>query len=600
MCGISGYNWPEKVKAEEMNRIKRFRGPDDSGIYTDKNITLAHTRLSIIDLSNAGHQPMSNEDGTIWITYNGEIYNASEIRKDLEVKGHIFKSRSDTEVIIHAYEQYGDDCLHKFNGMWAFCIYDINKKELFISRDRFGIKPLFYYLKNGTFIFSSMISAILSQGIRTSPNIEAVMKFLAFRLVAYDNATLFQDIHSLEPGHKIKFNLEKKSIEIKKWYKLESREGVSPEKIRELFEQSVSYRTVSDVPVGSCLSGGLDSSAIVCALSKVLENKVDTYSYVIPGHRLDETKYINEIGKITGSKQHFVSIDEDIFLDDFEDFTESQEEPVCGLAVYVQYLVMRLAHENGAKVLLDGQGGDEIFAGYNYYPSYYFCELLRKLKIFTLAGESFISTLNSKELFPVEYFMFLLLPDNLKKYFFRNVQNKWVNFDCLMKSSEAPLDPRWERLSLDEILRLTLFSTAIPHLLRWEDKNAMRWSVETRLPFLDPALVEAAYSLPAETKLKSGRTKVLFREQVADLVPSMVLNRKDKLGFETPDVEFFRKKKIADYCKDIIYSEDFKKQPFWNWRSIEKQYSEFLKGRNNRAKDVMQWISLGVWLKKFF
>jgi asparagine synthase (glutamine-hydrolysing) len=256
---------------------------------------------------------------------------------------------------------------------------------------------------------------------------------------------------------------------------------------------------------------------------------------------------------------------------------------------------MKLAHENGAKVLLDGQGGDEIFGGYIYYFSYYFHELLSQFNLFKLASEMFFSALYFKNRFPHEYFLFLLLPEKAQKLILLKRGSPWINPEILNTT-----DTRWKRMDLKECMKLTLESTSIPHLLTWEDKNAMRWSVETRIPFLDFNLVEATFSLPSNRLIKNGRTKIAFKEAVKNLLPEMIRNRKDKLGFETPDVEFFRKPKIVEFCKDIIYSDSFKERPYWNWKTLEKHYSDFLQGRNSKAQHVFQWIITELWLRRFF
>lgn len=600
MCGINGFSWEDISLITEMNQITKNRGPDDQGVYCDKLISLGHSRLSIIDLSDNGHQPMSNEDQSIWIVYNGEIYNFHTLRKDLVEKGHIFKSNTDTEVIVHAYEEYGLDCVKKFNGMWAFSIYDKRNNTIILSRDQFGIKPLYYYVDDEKIIFSSMISAILCHDISISPNERAIMEYLAHNLEDHTNHTFFTDIKKIPHDSILVYDLSKKRYSIHKWYYPTKRKDVDIHTIQESFVESIRLRTISDVPIGSCLSGGIDSSTIVSTLNTILSDRFNTYSLVVPGFLLDESKYIIEMGKNTNVQQFFTQISEKEFLQDFRDFVQAQEEPVTGLSPYAQYCVMKLAHQQKAKVLLDGQGGDEIFAGYDYYFAYYFYELLIGCKLFTLEREMRKYRKNFKGRYSQKMFAFLLLPEFLKYPFWKSFTASWINQEYLMETCNGEMDPRWRRMTLPESLSLTLYSTAIPHLLRWEDKNSMRWSIESRPPFLDINLVEAAMSLPSDKKIANGRTKVIFLEAIKDCLPPMIRDRTDKVGFAAPTDEFFRKKEIVDFCKEIIYSDRFKSRPYWNWKEVEKHYNRHLQGEINIGDTIWKWINLEIWLREFF
>lgn len=600
MCGINGFTWEEPKLIEKMNDVTHHRGPDDLGTYCQDGISLGHTRLSIIDLSDQGHQPMSNEDQTIWITYNGEIYNYQSIRTDLIDMGHQFKSNTDTEVVIHAYEEYGLDFVKFFNGMWSFCIFDKINNTLILSRDQFGIKPLYYYMDSESFIFSSMISAILLHNIKTAPNEHAIMEYLAHNLEDHDNYTFFVDIHKIPQDSLFIYHLKTKEHTTHRWYHHKNRKDVDAKIIRELFIESVRLRTISDVPIGSCLSGGIDSSAIVCTLNSILLSPFKTYSLISPGFSLDESEYVKEIGKVTNTNQFFTQITELDFLNDLVDFICAQEEPVTGMSPYAQYCVMKLAHQNQATVLLDGQGGDEIFAGYIYYFTYYFYELLKEWKILTLCKEILHYIANWKNIYPIKMLTFCMLPERLKYPIFKKMGPSWINYDLLEHTGNRCYDPRWRRMTLQEGLTLTLYSTAIPHLLRWEDKNSMRWSIESRPPFLDVNLVEAALSLPSEAKLSNGKTKIIFKEALYDILPRIIRERKDKIGFAAPVDEFFRKPAIIEYCSNIIYSEEFKSRHYWQWDEVENLYSQYLRGEINIGDTIWKWINLNTWLNHFF
>jgi asparagine synthase (glutamine-hydrolysing) len=600
MCGINGFTGNDPVLLKKMNSVTKNRGPDDEGEFYDTAVSLGHTRLSIIDLSPKGHQPMCNEDETIWLTFNGEIYNFSEIREDLKKAGHVFKSHTDSEVIIHAYEQYGLECLNRFNGMWAFCIYDKKKDLLILSRDRFGVKPLYYHVSGGKIIFSSMIAALRTHPIATKPDVSVIMEYLAFNLLNHDSRTFFTDIRSLEPGSCLQFNLRTKEVSIQKWYHLQPRRTVTVPELTQEFIRSVKTRTVADVPIGSCLSGGIDSSAIVCTLDTMINQPFFTYSLIFPGKKIDESRYMKEVGKHTRIQQQFTTLSRDNFLTDLPDFIRAQEEPTTGLSVYGQYCIMRLAYENKAKVLLDGQGGDEIFAGYEYYFSYYYYELLKKGRLLTLLKEMRSYRKNFKNYYAHRFFGFMLLPQKVQDSVYKRYLLPWLNFDLLRKSAANKNDPRCKRMTLHEALELTLLSTAIPHLLRYEDKNSMRWSIETRVPFLDFNLVETAMSIPTREKMQQGKTKIIFKEAIKSLIPAMILDRKDKIGFETPVDEFFRDPSIREFCTAVFSSEQFQSRPYWKGKEVQRLYTRHLEGTLNLGDTLWKWINLEIWLREFF
>jgi asparagine synthase (glutamine-hydrolysing) len=599
MCGINGFSWMDQDLIEKMNEVIKNRGPDDKGYYIDENVTLGNRRLAIIDLSELGHQPMTNEDNSIWITYNGEIYNYQEIREELIDKGHVFKSNSDTEVIIHGYEQYGLEIFKKLNGMWALCIYDKKQEKLILCRDQFGIKPLYYYIDNQGIIFSSMISAIICYKKDNRPNNLAIMEYLSHNLEDHDKYTFFEDIYRLETNKIMMYDLKKKSYTDTKWYELSQNGKIDTQDIKDTFIRSIKYRTISDVPVGSCLSGGIDSSAIVVILNDILKNNFYTFSFIAPGTRFDESKYIKEIGKKTNTSQFFTELDLNDFLREVEDFIVCQEEPVTGLSPFAQYRVMKLAHEHNLKVLLDGQGADEIFAGYIYYFSYYYYELLTSLKLYRLLKEMVLYIKNFKNIYPHKMFFFLLLPNKIKNMSW-NRSNDWINQNYIKSNKYNIIDPRWKKMKLRESLTLTLFSTAIPHLLRWEDKNSMRWSIESRPPFLDVSLVEKALSCTSEQQLNNGKTKVIFKSSIESYLPDLIKKRTDKIGFEVQVDDFFREESVNSFLEKIINSESFKRRPYWNWEKISKLYQQHQDKKKNIGDKIWKWINLELWLRYYF
>ena len=600
MCGINGFTWPDKNLVMMMCEKTRNRGPDDEGIFVDENVSLGHRRLSIIDLSPKGHQPMSSEEKTAWIVYNGEVYNFREIRQELETKGRRFDSRTDTEVILQSYLQWGTESFDRFNGMWAFAIYDKKNMEIILCRDRFGIKPLYYHIGPKGLVFSSMISGILCHNVQTAPNDRAIMQYLSFNLEQHTKETFFKNIYSLEPGCYLIWDLKTNTCKITKWYSPKIRENTSSEAVKEAFIESVRSQTVADVPIGSCLSGGLDSSSIVCVLNRFLEYPFFTFSFQAPNTPIDETKYILEVGRNTNTKQFFTQLSADDFLSEVGDFVTSLEEPVLSMSPYAQYRVMKLAHQQGAKVLLDGQGGDEIFAGYVYYFSYRYWGLFKQLHLLKLMREWYYYVRNFKNFFPIGMFGFMTLPKVIQRLVWKNVLNNWVNHDLLKELCGNEFDPRWDRISLAEALKLTLFSTAIPHLLFWEDKNSMRWSIESRVPFLDVHLVETALSQEPEAKLKDGRTKATYKEAVKDILPPLIYNRKDKIGFAAPAKELLKEPKVAEFCRDIFYSESFKNRPYWKWEKVLDKFYEHTEGSKNHERTIWKCLNLELWLRSFF
>ena len=599
MCGINGFNWPDYQLIQQMNQVTKNRGPDGEGVHVDHMVSLGHRRLAIIDLSEAGSQPMGNEDGTVWLVYNGEIYNFQELRQPLEKKGHVFKSATDSEVIIHSYEEYGIDCVRQFNGMWAFCIYDVKRQLLVLSRDRFGIKPLYYHVDGDRFIFCSMIAGILCHDIKTAPNDKAIMEYLAFNLGDQNEYTFFQNVNSLPGGAILEYDLISHKYDLRHWYRIEPQGSENAASIKAKFIESVRMHTVADVPIGSCLSGGVDSSAIVSVLSTIISN-FNTYSLVVPGGRFDETRYIEEVGRKTGTKQFFTTVNEDAFLEEVHDFVSAQEEPVTGLSTYAQYRVMKLANQQGAKVLLDGQGADELFAGYIYYFAYYYYELLTTLRFFRLLKEMALYLRNFRKVYSLAMFGFLLLPERAKMPLWRIFARKWLNHRMLADTCGIHGDPRWQAMTLDDGLRMTLLSTAIPHLLKWEDKNSMRWSIESRVPFLDVNLVEAAYSLSSDQKLRNGRTKLVFREALGGIVPLMIMQRKDKIGFAAPGDELFRQPKVVAFAREILDSQSFRSRPYWRWPSVQKIFEHHVRGSINAGDTIWKLVNVELWLRQFF
>jgi len=612
MCGINGFNWKDEELIKKMNERIRHRGPDDEGYYVDDNVSLGNVRLSIIDLSKAGHQPMCNETEDIWIVYNGEIYNYMELRKELEEKGHIFKSNTDTEVIIHSYEEWGTECVEKFNGMWAFAIYDKRKNILFLSRDRFGIKPLYYYIDDDKFIFSSEIKAILLHNIARAPNDEIIFDFLCFDLIDHTEYTFFKNIMRIMPGNNAIFDIENKKLKIWRYYNLKEKIDKmtkekkkfyidkEKEKFKHMLFTAVKRRLIADVPVGSCLSGGLDSSSIVCIMRKIdKDGQIKAFSLVFPGHKIDESKYQKVIVEKCNTMWHSTTFTANDLLNDLEDLIWTQEEPFGTLSIYGQYRVMKLAKENGMKVLLDGQGSDEILAGYHHFFGDYYYELLKDGKWKTLLEEVISYYKLHGNLKPLLYMFLKILPKNIiKKLWSKRIKYLKKEFISLI-SKRRTKDIMWDVSTLNKSLYLAEIYYSLPRLLRFEDKNAMRWSIESRVPFCDHEVVEYVLCLPSNFKIKKGKTKIILREAMRDILPKEIINRHDKIAFATPDKYLLRTPQGIELAKKIIYSESFKKRRYWNHDVIKKMFQQHIYGKKNYEKILWKVIILELWLRRY-
>lgn len=544
MCGISGIinKSKDRVKKEDIQKINDLishRGPDDEGFYFEKNFAFGHRRLSILDLSSDGHQPMHYLD-KYTITYNGEVYNYLEIKEELIKYGYKFSSQTDTEVIIASYDKWGEDCVHKFNGMWAFAIYDKEKEIIFCSRDRFGVKPFYYTEIDNKFVFGSEIKQLLEFYEERFVNKKILMDFLIIGYENHINETFFENIFKLQESHNLIYNLKNNSFKIKRYYDIKQTEinldeNSSVDLYKSKFMNSIELRLRSDVKVGTCLSGGLDSSSIAAIASSMYKKDSNEKFIAIHAksseHDSDESFFAKEVANSSNLDLKLIEPTKDEFINSIDDVIYTQEEPFGGPSIFMQYFVMKKAKETGCTVLLDGQGGDETLVGYErYYPSY-----LMSLCFFDLIKGFFNSSKNSKlskkQLFA--YFVYFTKAKiRIKRLQVKNsfIKAKYFNlasFDILEKNSK-------NYLNLFELQHQEIFYTQMPHLLRYEDRNSMRHSIETRLPFIDYTVVETALSIPNKYKIKDGWTKYILRRTIDKILPNNIVWRKNKFGFEAP------------------------------------------------------------------
>lgn len=605
MCGIAGIlNFDDcPVDEQQLKRMMaliKHRGPDDEGVFTDRNLGFGFVRLSIIDLTKAGHQPMQSPDGRYTIVFNGEVYNYIELREQLKSK-YRFVTHTDTEVILAAYQEWGEDCLHRFNGMFALVIYDRQERSIFGARDRFGVKPFYYHKSAQRFIFSSEIPALLSVlNHKASANNQAIFDYLAFNRTDQTEQTFFDGIVKLQHGHK--FSIKNNQFTIGKWYDLRQRkvEGIrSPEEFKELFSDSIRLRLRSDVPLGVTLSGGLDSSAITSTiLSEFNKKDLQTFSAIYGKHeRGDESSFI-DLYKPLVSRMHTVMPTAESLLRDKEAFVRAHAEPVPGTSVYAQYKVMELLSKH-VVVALDGQGADESLAGYPYFFGFYFKDLLKTGQLSRLTSEMFCYLKTHKSLFGLKTFIYFLLPNHLKTRL-RSTEHGYIHSDFINRYAKGNtiVSNLYDSESLSDAL-YNHFEYKLEHLLKWSDINSMRFSVETRSPFLDYILVEKILATPSDQKIRNGTSKYMLREAMKGVLSDTIRTRQDKVGFETPEHKWFREKGFQEFIRTLIHSESFKSRPYFNAAKVQHLYAEHVSGRISIPQEIWKWINLELWCRQY-
>lgn len=589
-----------------MNDLVIHRGPNHGSTITIDNVSLGHRRLSIIDLSEKGNQPMKYLH--YYITYNGEIYNHNELKEQLKSIGYTFTSNTDTEVILAAYDNWKEKCLDKFRGMFAFIIYDTRENNIFVARDRFGIKPLYYWNPNeNTIYFASEIKQFTAiPGWDPHLNKKMAKDFLIHGLIDHTNETMFKDIFQIRGGYYLKINTEKPisiSSSIVKWYTIkktylryERERTIS--KLQDTFISSLSEHLISDVPVGSCLSGGLDSSSIVCGIStiKSKNNTMKTFTSCSTIPRYDEKKYVDTIVRDKKIENYCVYPDYQGLISDIKNLIWQQDEPPQSSSIYAQMKVFQLAKQNNIKVMLDGQGADEIFAG--YIP--YFFVYLNELFINHRYIESIIQLKNSysNHKFPLQVILQNLFNTVFIKTYFSKYIVKIDNWLDISKLDTTDYNPSIN-IIYNDLNRKThehITETSLPALLHWEDRNSMSFSIEARVPFLDHRIVEIGYNTPPEDKLNNGVTKFILRESVKNIIPTEIYNRKDKMGFVTPE-EIWMKENSSQ----IIELLD---QSIKNSKGIIKPgiIDKFTKMTNDKEPFTFLFfrvISFGIWLEIF-
>ena len=573
MCGIAGIISSEIALVQQrslkkMSDILAHRGPDGEGLWINKKNTagLSHRRLAIIDLSEAGAQPMHYTD-RYTIVYNGEIYNYKEIRSDLKQAGYRFKSESDTEVILAAYDLYKENCVKYFDGMFAFAIWDEQQQTLFCARDTFGEKPFYYFMDKTVFAFASEMKALWAVGIDKTADDKMMVNYLVLGYVqnaADKSQTFYKHIFSLPPAHTGIFSLSTmqfaltKYRDINKENSININESSAETKFEKLLAASVMRRLRSDVRVGSSLSGGLDSSSIAYFVNRFAKSKSDdsfqTFSAIFPGFEKDESESIEEISNHFKFKNYVVEPTASGLLDDIEKLCYHQEEPVPSSSIYAQYKVYELARANNVKVLLDGQGADEILGGYTKYLHWYLQELTCRHKFSRAKKERLCFKQNN---IPVKWNIKNVLASYLpahaalaleKREYHKVIQSHNLSPHLLhVKGKEWLGIYKPVVTKLNDILYHNTMENGLEELLRFADRNSMAHGTEVRLPFLNFELVNFIFSLPSSFKIKNGFTKYILRKTMTGKLPDKITWNTEKTGFEPPQKKWMQDKKFQDF-----------------------------------------------------
>ena len=628
MCGIWSY-FGSRHPEDRLVDIPH-RGPDGRGVevfrHGELEVEMAHWRLSILDLSSRSDQPLAYRGGRYQIVFNGEIYNYRELRAELREAGYEFQSEGDTETIPAAYDHWGEECLAHLRGMFAFSLWDREKRVLFVARDRFGIKPLYYYVSERGVAFASEIKQFTGlHGFRAKANLKRVTEFLAYGAQDHTDETMWDGVRQLRGGQCVTLDANSWKppavLPIRRWYELRPAEPFAgtfeeaSEKYREIFFETVSLHLRSDVPLGSCLSGGMDSSAIVCAMNRLLNQEgrgeiQNTFSCCFEEAECDERPFMRAVEEYTGVQPHHVFPKPEDALVALEKMIWHQDEPVNNASVFSQSTLFAAVKEARVKVMLDGQGGDEQLAS---YPQFFGPHLLGMLTRGQLAGAAH-ETRRFRELHG------WTLRDTAKSLLFwfgpgwledlnrtrktRLKQPRWLAWDAL-SARGIELGPPWGReeaarkpVTTEWLSRMMLTVTTLPMLLHWEDRNSMAHSIEARVPFLDHKLVEFTLSLPDEFKTKDGVTKRILKSAMREVMPAKVIDRTDKKGFATPEERWLRADPKSEFRALLLDAAHAIPQVL-DAAGIEADYDLFLKGRKPFSNVFWRMITFGIWARRF-
>lgn len=643
MCGIVGI-WSAKGRVDTeilklMTDSLAHRGPDDSGIYIDQQnrIGLGHRRLSILDLSPLGHQPMSNDDGSIWITYNGEVYNFNEIRNELIKKGYSFKSNTDTEVVIKSYEEWGIECVHKFIGMFAFGIWDRSEKKLYLLRDRAGVKPLYYYHKNGYFLFGSELKAFMRYPeFNREIDYNVLPLYIRYGYVPAPY-TIFKDTYKLKPGHYLRVSEYNNIEEIKYWDAVDfylqdpikKPENAILEELEGLLIQSFKYRLVSDVPVGVFLSGGIDSSILTALLQKNIDAKLKTFSIGFYENEFNEAEWAKKIANYLGTDHTEFYISAKEAYDVIRLLPEIYDEPLADNSVIPTYLISKLTR-NVATVALSADGGDELFCGYRRYlhvnkaytlfsrtPSLIKRTIIKGLDVFNpdivdIIYRSLHFALPRTEHFKDKYAKIRQMLKSIHQDeltdMYKEVASLWTSEDLrkVIKQENKSdnhnyFEETFNRLKDCDLLTrmmVTDFKTYLADdILTKLDRATMSVGLEGRDPFLDHRIVEYTARIPMDLKYKSGQSKYILRRILYKQVPRKLLER-PKQGFNAPLQHWF-KKDLSELLKNYLNEERIKREGTFNAKAVDALVKDYIKGSSVNINTLWSLLMYEMWKERW-
>ncbi len=660
MCGIGGVivlaDGARPVTPDELLRMGArmpWRGPDDEGYLLESrggaralfggpatlpetsarglayspaagapdralagDVGLAFRRLAILDLSPAGHQPMCDPSGRFWIVFNGEIYNYVELREELTGHGHAFLTGSDTEVLLAAWATWGEAMLDRLNGMWGLAIWDAKERTLFAARDRFGVKPFYYRVADGRMTFASELKPLVLDAPRT-PSLPAVHDLLARDWVVHRPETFFEGVRQLPAGHCMRVAAASVggagTPVVRRWWDLDPGRqlalapAAAVERFRELFDDAVRIRLRADVPVGTCLSGGLDSTSIAVTAAGFLPHALRTFSVAYDeGGAFDERPWMREANAAARADAMTVVPDGSDLWDTLEDIVWHQEEPAAGPGLYSQWHVMKLAGRGGAgmKVLLDGQGGDELLAGYHRYYFLHLRDLLARGRTAAFA-RAFWGVAVGQKLGVAQSAAKVARPFLPRAAFewarrtFGQGKDRVLGAALRPYAAPEPMPPGRFDSALSDQLAWDMTARFLPSLLRYEDRNSMAFSIETRLPFLDYRLAEFVFALTDERRIEGVTTKAILRHALGPRVPAPILARRDKMGYETPTDVWLRGRE-RDRLRATLLASDARTQPYLERRELTRALDDYLAGRRAIGLQVWRWLHLELWLRQFF
>lgn len=617
MCGITGklyFDYHHKVKTEGLKKMTDsiiHRGPDDEGHFIDNNVGLGFRRLSIIDLKT-GHQPLCDNSERYWITFNGEVYNFKELRKDLQKKGYVFRTNTDTEVIVNLFAEYKEKCVDYLRGMFAFVIWDTKEKELFGARDRFGIKPFYYYIDNEKFVWGSEIKSInASKDIDKKMNLNALDCYFAYGYI-FNEMSIFKQINKLKPGHCFTFrNSKNNKLEIQKYWDVSFTPDYSKseeywkEAIRETFLESVKMRMISDVPLGAFLSGGVDSSSVVALMSSVSKQAIKTFSIGFKEEKYTELKYARQVAERYKTEHHEMIVEPES-IDLLPKLVRSFDEPFADSSAIPTYYVSKFAREF-VTVTLSGDCGDELFAGYNKYPNMlshrnnrlnnvffgqYFFKIINKILPDNFYGKSFSYYL-SKDKNNIGAYLSFWMEYERKKLLNKSIRQRLNNFHSEELKVEIIEEIDGDFISKMQGLDMKTFM--VEDILTKVDRTSMMNSLETRVPILDHKLAELNFKIPWEYKLNGTSKKYILKEAMKDFLPDEIISHR-KQGFAVPLSVWF-KGNLKSYAFDNLQSTANSLYDYVDKSYVNSVLVNHQKGIRDYSAKIWSLLFFNEWLK---